>query len=93
MLELATSQQWPRHQVEALYERARASASDYLPILTSRPRGTTRRDGMARSQTCKRFIDRSDRGDATKLGETLYTRLMWVRIAIVREDSDRFGSG
>ena len=76
MLELATSQQWPRHQFEALYERAQRQHPDYLPIyFTAAGYYAPRWHGSIAD--LQRFIDRATEATRPKLGETLYARLMW----------------
>jgi len=76
MLGLATAQQWPRDQFEALYERAQRQHPDYLPIYFSAATYYSPRWGGSIADL-QRFIERATEATRPKLGETLYSRLMW----------------
>jgi hypothetical protein len=76
MLGLATAQQWPRDQFEALYERAQRQHPGYLPIYFTAAGYYSPRWGGSIADL-QRFIDRATEATRPKLGETLYARLIW----------------
>ncbi|HKW36246.1 MAG TPA: hypothetical protein VJO54_00385 [Burkholderiales bacterium] len=77
MLDVAVAQGWPRDRFDALYEEAVRRHPGYLPLYFSAASYYSPK-WYGSVKDLQQFIDRAVDATRSKMGETLYARLVWA---------------